>query len=445
MVSLARRLHSTDYFTLAFGTMVGAGWLVVMDDWLSRGGPLGVILGFAIGGAFLLPIGYVYGRLVMAIPDASSEIAYTGKVFSPWVSFSAGWMMVLAYLPVCPWEAVAVGKIAAYIFPSLNSIELYRVSGLPVYLPRVLIGLALTLAITAMNYRGIRVTTTFQNWMTFGLLALFVVFVSCGLARGSSQNLRPFFSHGGLVSVLLVIQIVPYFMTGFEAVPKCSEEASPDFRRQGFLRAILMAIVAGILFYTSVTAAVAYVHPWRALTTERFATVVAFQRAFHAHWIEDLILAAALVSLVKIFNGNFIASTRLLFALGRRRLVDPRLARLHPVNQTPAVAILLAGLLTAAATLLGESILIPITEVGSMAAAGGWLATCAAYLRMDKSPRQRRVALTGVLVASSLILMKLLPFVPGHFTAQEFAALGAWAALGVALNLREKLKADHSP
>src|SRR2546422_1801626 len=46
--SLARRLHSTDYFTLAFGTMVGAGWLVVMDDWLSRGGPLGVVLGFAI-------------------------------------------------------------------------------------------------------------------------------------------------------------------------------------------------------------------------------------------------------------------------------------------------------------------------------------------------------------------------------------------------------------
>jgi len=80
-----------------------------------------------------------------------------------------------------------------------------------------------------------------------------------------------------------------------------------------------------------------------------------------------------------------------------------------------------------------------------MASAGGWLATCAAYLRMDISPRQRLIALTGVLVGSSLILMKLLPFVPGHFTAQEFAALGAWAALGVALNLREKLKADHSP
>ena len=54
--------------------MVGVGWLVVMDDWLMRGGPLGGILGFAIGGILLLPIGYVYGKLVMAMPDASGEV-----------------------------------------------------------------------------------------------------------------------------------------------------------------------------------------------------------------------------------------------------------------------------------------------------------------------------------------------------------------------------------
>ena len=45
MAELARKLRTTDYFTLAFGTMVGVGWLVVMDDWLARGGPLGAILG----------------------------------------------------------------------------------------------------------------------------------------------------------------------------------------------------------------------------------------------------------------------------------------------------------------------------------------------------------------------------------------------------------------
>ncbi|PYX38479.1 MAG: hypothetical protein DMG75_03845, partial [Acidobacteria bacterium] len=121
MPTLARKLRVIDYFTLGWGTMVGVGWLVVMDDWLGRGGSVGGILGFAIGGALLLPIGYVYGQLVMAMPDAAGEVAYTAKVFPQSVSFATGWMMMLAYFIVCPWEAVAVGKIAGYIFPSLDS------------------------------------------------------------------------------------------------------------------------------------------------------------------------------------------------------------------------------------------------------------------------------------------------------------------------------------
>lgn len=100
MTPLARKLRTTDYFTLGFGTMVGVGWLVVLGDWLARGGPLGAILGFGIGGAVLVPIGYLYGRLVMALPDAGSEIAYTEQASSRSVSFATGWMMTLAYFVI---------------------------------------------------------------------------------------------------------------------------------------------------------------------------------------------------------------------------------------------------------------------------------------------------------------------------------------------------------
>src|SRR5258705_7229671 len=137
MATLARKLRLGDYFALAFGTMVGVGWLVLMDDWLGRGGPLGAILGFALGGVLLLPVGYVYGQWVQRLPDAAGEAAYTAQVFPPVVSYFTGWMMLLAYFIVCPWEAVAVGKLAAYIFPSLDSFELYRVAGQPRFLPRL--------------------------------------------------------------------------------------------------------------------------------------------------------------------------------------------------------------------------------------------------------------------------------------------------------------------
>jgi basic amino acid/polyamine antiporter, APA family len=437
--TLARQLRATDYFTLGWGTMVGVGWLVIMDDWLLRGGALGTVLGFVIGGTLLLPIGWVYGKLVVAMPDAAGEIAYTSAVFPRPVSFATGWMMTLAYFIVCPWEAVAVGRIAGYIVPSLDSIELYRIAGRPVYLPHLVIGLALTTLLTILNYRGIRLSATFQNWTSFGTLALFVIFVALGVSRGSPANIQPLFTHTPLISILLVIQIVPYFMTGFESVGKAAEEASPEFRAQGFFRAIWMAIFIGILFYASIVAAVAFVAPWRQLTSQKFMTAVAFQQALGSRWIVQIILAAALLSLFKCFNGNFVAASRLLFALGRRGMVDSRVGAVHARYQTPSAAVLCVGLATAC-MLLGDAILVPVTEVGSVACAIGWSAACAACLALARarpgvmmlSSAERVIAWFGLVVGIAMALMKLLPLIPGHFSVQEWIALGAWIVLGVA-------------
>ena len=433
LIRLARRLTVIDYFSLGWGTMVGVGWLVVMDDWLLRGGPLGGILGFAIGGILLLPIGYVYAKLVMAIPDASGEVAYTAKVFPRGVSFFTGWMMMLAYFIVCPWEAVAVGRIAGSIFPALNHVELYHVSGKPVYLPHLVIGLGLTGIVTLVNYRGIRLSATFQNWTTFGTLALFVIFVGFGVARGSPSNFPPLFTHTPLVSILLVLQIVPYFMTGFESVTKAAEEANPEFRSRGFSLVIFAAIVVGFVFYIIVISAVAFVAPWRQLTDAPFMTAVAFQHAVGSRWIVSIIMSAALLSLFKVFNGNFVAASRLLFAMARRELLDDRLASVHPRNQTPAAAVLAVGIATGLCMFLGSAILVPISEVGSVASAMGWFAVCAAFLCMRPALADYLVALLGALVGLAMAFMKFLPFVPGHFSGSEWLVLALWVILGTLL------------
>ena len=439
--ALRRTLRGKDYFTLAFGSMVGVGWMVVIDDWLTRGGAIGAMLGFLIGGLVLFPIGYVYGRLTARIRDAGAEVAFTAAVFPRWVSFVAGWTMTLAYLIVCPYEAVAVGRIGSYVFPLMNAVELYRVGGYPVYLPHLIAGVALTAVIIGVNYRGVHISATFQNVMTFGLLAIFAGFVVLGLFRGDPANWQPPFaaqtgggSLSGIVSTLMVLQIVPYFMTGFEAAPKCSEEASLDFDPRRFVRVIFAALGVGIFFYVAVIAIVTLLRPWPELAKERFATAVAFERAFSSRALVQLIMFAVLLSLVKIFNGNFLTTTRLLFAMGRRDLLDARLARVHSRFRTPSISVIAVGVFTLAAAFLGNAVLVPISEVGSLASATGWLATSLAFCAGAAgaiTKRQRLIGWVGAGVATALILMKLVPWVPGSLGGWEWLALAAWVGLGL--------------
>jgi len=419
-----------------------------MDDWLARGGPAGAALGFLLGTILLLPVAVTYGRMVREVPDAGGEIAYAEGVFPAPVRFAAAWTMVLAYAIVCPWEAVAVGNLLARVFPALNTLPLYTVAGKAITLPRLAAGLLLTAGIAWVNYRGIRTSAAFQKGMTFALLAIFAVFTALGFARGSAANLPPLFaragSGGAFLSILLMLQVVPYFMTGFESVGKEAEEARPGFDPRDFGRAIVAAAVIGGLFYVTIVAAVTWVFPWRTLVSEHLGTEAAFARAFSSEAISRWILFAAFLSLIKIFNGNFVASTRLLLGIGRRNLVHPALARVHPMHGTPANAVFLMAVLTGGAALLGDALLVPITEVGSLAVGVGWLSTC-----LSERARARRagrpsfdfagaMAWAGALASAAVILMKTLPSIQGSFTRPEWIAFLLWSALGLLFWLTKK-------
>jgi basic amino acid/polyamine antiporter, APA family len=428
-------LSTVEYFTFGFGTMIGVGWLVLMDDWLARGGPAGGMLGYLIGGLLLFPIAHTYGRLVQRIRDAGAEIAYTEGVFPPFVSYAAGWTMVLSYAIVCPWEAVATGNLLARVFPALNTYQLYVVGGSPIYAPRLGVGIGLTLLIVLVNYRGIKPSGVFQDVMTFGLLITFAIFTALGFVRGSASNMQPLFSQTGAagpwLSIFLVLQIVPYFMTGFESVAKGSEEAKSGFDPRHFTTAIYAALIAGFVFYVLIIAVVTYVYPWQEIVAGHVRTEVAFERTFGSHAIAQLILFGAFLSLLKIFNGNFVAATRMMYAIGRRNLVHPALGRVHPEFGTPVVAITLMGALTVAAAMFGDAILVPVTEVGSLAVGVGWLSACAAYLARRNGAEPVAMAAVGAVVSTAIVLMKVVPQVPGSFTAAEWTAFAGWSALGV--------------
>ena len=117
-------LSTVEYFTFGFGTMIGVGWLVLMDDWLTRGGPGGGMLGFLIGGLLLFPD---RAHLRPSRPAHSGcrrrDRVHRRRHSRRSVSFAAGWTMVLSYAIVCPWEAVATGQPAGARVPGAEQLS----------------------------------------------------------------------------------------------------------------------------------------------------------------------------------------------------------------------------------------------------------------------------------------------------------------------------------
>jgi amino acid transporter len=126
-------------------------------------------------------------------------------------------------------------------------------------------------------------------------------------------------------------------------------------------------------------------------------------------------------------------------------LLNPWMSHVHPVNQTPSTAILAVGIATALTIFMGEALLVPILEVGAVTAAVAWMAACASYYCMKPPWRQRSAAVFGLIVTSIMILVKLVPVVPGHFTSHEWIALAIWGVLGIAVRTSRKSERQPEP
>ena len=126
-------------------------------------------------------------------------------------------------------------------------------------------------------------------------------------------------------------------------------------------------------------------------------TAVAFEHAVGSRWIVSIILAPLCFRCLRYSTETLLQPAACCLPWDGAGWWM-RLARVHPRNQTPAAAVVWVGSRPRRCMFLGSAILVPISEVGSVASATGWFAACAAYLWMQPTRRQRMIASLGALV-----------------------------------------------
>ena len=66
-------LNAWDVLVIAFGAMIGWGWVVSTGGWIEKGGVLGAAIGFVIGGIMIFFVGMTYAELTAAMPQCGGE------------------------------------------------------------------------------------------------------------------------------------------------------------------------------------------------------------------------------------------------------------------------------------------------------------------------------------------------------------------------------------
>ncbi len=235
----------------------------------------------------------------------------------------------------------------------------------------------------------------------------------------------------------------PFWFAGFDVIPQMMGERAPgsSLRLAGSM--IMVSILVAAAFYVFVIIACSMIMPWQELVRLPMPAAEGFRRALGSELLAQVVLAAAVLGLVTTWNSVFIFASRVLFTLGRARLLAPAFGRVDRRHGSPTAAVLFVGVVSAAAVALGRGALLPIVNVAGVCLAAAALLICIGVVRYRRvAPdvvRPYRVpggSLTAGLAAIVCVLMVVWALVEPALTGGvplEWIVLGGWSVLGAIL------------
>ncbi|KZN23327.1 amino acid permease [Haladaptatus sp. R4] len=435
---LTRVLSKVDIFVLAFGAMIGWGWIIQTGYWIDEGGTTGAILAFAIGSVMVTTVGLIYGELASAMPFVGGEHVYSLRALGPAGSFVCTWAIILGYVSVVIFEAVALPSALAYLVPGFNVLHLWTIAGEPVYATWVLTGGIGAVVMTMLNYRGVRPAAQFQTILTL-IIGLAGVTLVIGAIFNGHSTATPSFTDAGWSGLFTVVVMTPFMFVGFDVIPQAAGEADVSYRSLG--RLIVLSVVMAAVFYIAVIWASGQSLSGSTLVDSSLPAAAALTSLFNSTVIGRIMALAGIAGILTSWNSFIIGGSRAMYALAEADMLPSRLATLHPQHGTPSAAIALIGGISVLAPLFGEQMLVWIVDAGSFGIVLAWFFVVISFLvlryrepkleRPFKLPGGYAIGVLG-LVLTAFFVGLYLPGAPSALAWPfEWLIVFAWCVLGV--------------
>jgi APA family basic amino acid/polyamine antiporter len=312
---LEREISLWQAMLMGVGIILGAGIYVLIGKASALAGNA-VWLSFLLSALVAVFTGLSYAELSSIFPKAGAEYVYTKNAFGRRIAFIIGWLLVISGFVFS--ATVSLG-FAGYFQ------NLFGVSPL---LTAVVLIILLSLVIFYGIKESVWLAVVFTLIETSGL----VIIIGMGLPYLGSVNYLEFPSLAGIFQGAALIF---FAYIGFEQITRLSEETKkPDI---SIPRSLLLAIAITTILYILVALSAVSILDWRLLGESSAPLADVASQAFgpNAFLLLSVLALFATTSTVMLM---LLATSRILYGIGRSFSPRNPFARIHPKRHTPWIA-----------------------------------------------------------------------------------------------------------
>lgn len=364
----------------------------------------GTWLAYLLATVAVFLVALCISRFARYSASPGSLYAYSSAILPPWLSATAAWSLLLAY--------VATGSSVIGGFYHYANLLLRHGNGDAV--TAVAFAAIVTVVSICVSWRDVQISARLMLWIeAISVAMIFVVVVLVLLRHGWHVDSEQFHFQGVTGSGLRLGLVLSLFsFVGFESATTLGSEARNPLKT--IPRAVIQsALLAGAMF---TVCAYSEVLGFR-MAGQDLGTSQAPMRVLSAVGgvpsLGLLIDIGALVSLFACTLACITAAARVLMLMSHHGLAHSALRATHARNDTPARAIVVTGIAT----------LLPVGILAARGASGldvyGWLGSLATY---------------GFIVAYALVCIALPRYLRNHSAFSPGAQIISWLA-GLAMLL----------
>ncbi len=416
-MKLKRELGLASTTLYGIGVILGAGIYALIAVGAGLAGNM-LWLAFLIGAFIAVFTALSYAELSSLFPQDAAEYNYTRKAFGrEWLSFAVGWVLAIGTIVAASTVALGFGGY----FSSLSGIDAKAAA------------IGLIIAMSALNYLGIKESATFNTVSTIIEMAGLVIviaaaFLSTPAVPADLLQAPP----AGIGGILAAVSVIFFAYIGFENLANLSEEVKDS--RKTVPQALVLGLAISTILYMLVAIAAVREVGWAALSGSQAPLTLVVSRALGQY--APLLSYIALFATANTVLMFLISPSRMLYGMSKGGSLQGVFSVVGK-RGTPFISVAIVGAAAAALTYWSDiKTVAQLTDLGVFVA---YLAVNAALIALAskaasrqngshfRSPRLMGVPVFAVAGAAASLLM--LVIFPWWLWAAEAVILIVGAAL----------------